>query len=147
MSVKKEMYKKFYESDIFNTNPNYEQLEITKKKVKPNYPTLENTKEDVFNIGKERRIRRNKDNKVKNDFQNNTMISRSVDRRKKNYEKIYGSDIFNKGRSSSVERRRGVKQIPNQTNKTTLLNQIGNNEEYIKDLKYYTSQHRAEKKE
>ena len=74
------------------------------------------------------------------------MISRSVDR-KKNYEKIYSSDIFNKGRSSSLERRRGVKQIPNATNKTTLLNQFGNNDEYVKDLKYYRSQHRAEKKE
>ena len=46
-----------------------------------------------------------------------------------------------------MERRRGVKQLPNKTNQTTLLNQIGDNEEYVKDLKYYTSQHRADKKE
>ena len=149
MSKRNEIYKKFYDSDIFNTNPNYTRVEVeaVKPKNRINHPTLENTKEEVFNIGKERRIKRNKGNREKEDFQNNTVGSRSVAKRKNNYDKIYGSDIFNQRLSTSTERRRGVKQIPNVTNKTTLLNQIGNNEEYVKDLKYYTSQHRTEKKE
>ena len=148
MSKRNEMYYKFYASDIFNTDQNFAHNTIANPRTKPiskkNHPTLESTKEEVFNIGKERRIRRNKEKK---DNENNAILSRSVERRKKNYEHIYGSDIFNNRRATSTERRRGVKQIPNVTNKTTLLNQIGNNEEYIKDLKYYTSQHRAEKKE
>ena len=138
------IYNKYYASDIFNTDPNYPKATTTKQKSRVNHPTLEHTKEDVFNVGKERRIVRNKEKK---ENENNQVLSRSVERRKKNYENIYGSDIFNNKRATSTERRRGVKQLPNATNKTTLLNQIGNNDEYIKDLKYYTSQHRAEKKE
>ena len=85
----------------------------TKPISKKNHPTLESTKEEVFNIGKERRIRRNKEKK---DNEHNATLSRSVERRKKNYEHIYGSDIFNNRRATSTERRRGVKQIPNVTN-------------------------------
>ena len=147
MSQRNEIYRKYYESDIFNANPGYSRgdVEVAKPKISINQ-TLENTKEQVFNIGKERRIRRNKERPQKEDLQNNTE-SRSAAKRKKNYDRIYGSDIFNQGRPSSMERRRGVKQLPNKTNQTTLLNQIGDNEEYVKDLKYYTSQHRADKKE
>ena len=138
-----------YQSDIFNTNQNYKKVEpqVTKQKNRIDHPTLENTKEEVFNIGKERRIRRNKPRRENEDYQRNTEVNRSAAKRKVNYDKIYGSDIFNQRVSSSAERRRGVKQIPNATNRTTLLNQIGNNEEYVNDLKYYTSQHRGEKKE
>ena len=148
MSNRNEFYKKYYESDIFNTNQNYKKVEpqVTKQKNRIDHPTLENTKEEVFNIGKERRIRRNKPNKQNEDYRNN-ILNRSAAKRKNNYDKIYGSDIFNQRVSSSTERRRGVKQLPNVTNQTTLLNQIGDNDEYADDLKYYTSQHRAEKKE
>ena len=147
MATKNEIYNKLYASDIFNTNPNYAaQVSVTVAKpiLRKNHPTLENTKEQVFNVGKERRIKRNKEKK---DNGNKEVLSHSVAKRKKHYDNIYESDIFNQKRSSSVERRKGVKLIPNATNKTTLLNEIGNNEEYINDLKYYTSQHRAEKKE
>ena len=149
MSNRNDIYKKYYDSDIFNVNPHYSKIEpqVTKPKQKNrnDHPTLENTKEEVFNIGKVKRIRRNK--AQSQDFQNNSVLNRSAAKRKKDYNKIYGSDIFNQRVSSSAERRRGVKQIPNATNRTTLLNQIGNNEEYVNDLKYYTSQHRGEKKE
>ena len=149
MSNRNDIYKKYYDSDIFNTNQNYKKVEpqVIKQKNRVDHPTLENTKEEVFNIGKERRIRRNKPRKENEDFQQNTEVNRSAAKRKNNYNKIYGSDIFNQRLSSSTERRRGVKQLPNVTNQTTLLNQIGDNEEYADDLKYYTSQHRGEKKE
>ena len=111
------IYNKYYASDIFNTDPNYPKATTTKQKSRVNHPTLEHTKEDVFNVGKERRIVRNKEKK---ENENNQVLSRSVERRKKNYENIYGSDIFNNKRATSTERRR-----PNATNKTTLLNQIG----------------------
>jgi hypothetical protein len=143
--VKDEMYQKFYASDIFNTEPNYARDPVRKPKIRSNHPTLECTKEDVFNVGKEKRIRRGRENEENDN--NNSMISRSAEKRRKNYDNIYGSDIFNHRKPRSVEKRKGVKQIPNITNKTTLMNQIGNNEEYIKDLKYYTSQHRTAKKE
>ena len=144
-NVKNEMYQKFYASDIFNTEPNYSRNVVRKPKIRANHPTLECTKEDIFNVSTEKRIRRRVENEDNNN--NNSMVSKSVDKRRKNYDNIYGSDIFNSRKPRSVERRKGVKQIANITNQTTLLNQIGNNEEYIKDLKYYTSQHRAAKKE
>ena len=142
MSKRNEIYYKLYASDIFNLNPNSTKSKVTKPR--KNYPTFESTKEDVFNIGKEGRIRRNKEKK---DNLNNSVLSLSAAKRKQNYVHIYGSDIFNQKRALSAERRRGVKRLPNITNKTTLLNEIGDKEQYIKDLKYYTSQHRREKKE
>ena len=142
MSKRNEIYYKLYASDIFNLNPNSTKAKVTKQR--KNHPTFESTKEDVFNIGKEGRIRRNKEKK---DNLNNSVLSLSAAKRKENYVHIYGSDIFNQKRALSAERRRGVKRIPNITNKTTLLNEIGDKEQYIKDLKYYTSQHRTEKKE
>ena len=145
MSTKNEIYNKLYASDIFNMNPKYSEVNCVKPKSRINHPSFENTKEDVFNVGREKRIRRDK---VKtNNANNNSVFSLSVGKRKKNYENIYGSDIFNQKRPLSVERRKGVKRIPNITNKSTLLNDIGDKEQYIKDLKYYTSQHRTEKKE
>ena len=75
--------KKYYASDIFNTDPNYPKATTTKQKSRVNHPTLEHTKEDVFNVGKERRIVRNKEKK---ENENNQVLSRSVERRKKNYE-------------------------------------------------------------
>ena len=151
MSNRNDIYKKYYDSDIFNINPKYSKVEPqvvrTKPKTRVDHPTLENTKEEVFNIGKERRIRRNRPNRETENFRNNSVINRSAVKRKKDYDRIYGSDIFNQRRAASTERRRGVKQLPNVTNKTTLLNEIGDNEEYVNDLKYYTRQHRGEKKQ
>ena len=152
MSNRNEFYRKYYESDIFNANQNNEKAEpqVIKQKNRIDHPSLANTKEEVFNIGKEKRIKRNKlkREKEKEDFQNNTELNnKTALKRKNDYDKIYGSDIFNQRQSASTGRRRGVKQLPNITNRTTLATQIGDNEEYVDDLKYYTSQHRAEKKE
>jgi hypothetical protein len=144
MSNRNDIYSKYYDSDIFNTNPTDNPIQVTKPKPKKNQETYESTKENVFNIGKERRIRRNIN---RNELDENPVLSRSAAKRTKNYEKIYGSDIFNKGRPTSTERRRGVRQVPNTTQQSNYLKEMGDNDEYVKDLKYYTKQHRAEKKE
>ena len=141
-----EIYNKIYSSDIFNTNPTFERTEAPKGIARNNQTTLESTKEEVFNVGKEKRIRRNKPLK---DIENNNALNRSAAKRKNNndiYDKIYGSDIFNQRNASSMERRRGKNQPLNVRNKTSFIPE-GNNEEYKRDLKYYTKQHRVEKKE
>ena len=91
MSTRNDIYKKYYDSDIFNANPNYTYNVVKKTRLRINHPTYDETKEDVFNIGKEKRIRRNlgKNNSVKM-----PVVSRSAAKRKNNYMKIYGSDIF-----------------------------------------------------
>ena len=144
MSNRNEFYKRYYQSDIFNTNPSDNRTEVTGPKRPTVDETYDKTKQDVFNIGKERRIRRNEN---KNDLEKKPVLSRSAAKRKKNYDRIYGSDIFNKRKPTSVERRRGVKQVPNTTQKSNYLKEMGDQDEYVRDLKYYTSQHRAEKKE
>lgn len=144
MSTKNDVYKKYYDSDIFNVNPHYDKVIMPKPKVRFNHPTYERTKEDVFNVGVEKRIRRNVDKK---EPEKKMVLSRSAIRRKQNYDNIYGSDIFNRRRAISGERRRGVKQIPNITNKSSCFDEMRNVDEYTKDLKFYTNQHRAEKKE
>ncbi len=144
MSNRNEIYKRYYQSDIFNTNPSDNIKEVTGPKRTTFDETYDKTKEDVFNVGKERRIKRNAN---KDELEETPVLSRSTAKRKKNYEKIYGSDIFNKGRPTSAERRRGVKQVPNTTQQSNYLKEMGDQDEYVKDLKYYTSQHRAEKKE
>ena len=143
MSSRIEIYNKIYSSDIFNTNPTFSKAEEPKRIVRKQKGTLESTKEEVFNVGKERRIRRNKPLK---DIENNKALSRSTAKRKNDYEKIYGSDIFNQRNASSMERRTGKNQPSNVRNKKTFIPE-GSNEEYKRDLKYYTRQHRAEKKE
>ena len=144
MSTRNDLYEKYYGSDIFNLNPHYEKVLIVKPKVRFNHPTYDRTREDVFNISQEKRIRRSVD---KRNPEKKLVMSRSAIRRRDNYDHIYGSDIFNRRRPTSGERRTGVKQIPNKTNISTCFDEMRNVEEYTKDLKYYTRQHRAEKKE
>ena len=145
MYTRKDVFDKYYKSDIFNTNDNNIKSGKRKAVIRPNFPTLESTKEDLFNVGRERRIQRSR-NKYPNKPENNTGLNLSMDKRKKNYDKIYGSDIFNL-KSNSVERRKGIKLIPNTTNKSKCFDEMTNNEEYINELKYYTRTHRSEKKE
>ena len=145
MYTRQDVFDKYYKSDIFNTSDTNIKSGKRKAVIRPNFPTLESTKEDVFNVGRERRIQRSR-NKYPNEPENNTGLNLSVDKRKKNYDKIYGSDIFNR-KSSSVERRKGIKLIPNTTNKSKCFDEMINNEEYINELKYYTRTHRSEKKE
>ena len=144
MASRQDVFNKYYASDIFNQNPQYVNAPKQNPKPRLNRSCLESTKEDVFNIGKERRIQRNFNNNEPKKVQ---PTCASVEKRKQNYDKIYGSDIFNSRKASSIERRRGRQQIPNATNRSTCFDGMKNNDEYSNDLKYYTKQHRAEKKE
>ena len=132
--AKKETYKKYYGSDIFN-------LEITEIP-KESFSTaksrkvrriIQNTKEDVFNIPEPKRIQRNI-------IKNNENISKSIEKKHKNYGE---SDIFFQNKSSSCEKRKGVKLIPKILNKSTFLYENRNLEEYEKDLKDYERLHRT----
>ena len=144
MYNRQDVFDKYYKSDIFNLNQSDNQIRNTKAVIRPNFPTLESTKEDVFNVGRERRINRHNRNEYPEEPQNRTGISVSIGKRKKNYDKIYGSDIFNQ-KAASEERRKGVKLIPNITNRSNCFDEMKNNDEYVNDLKYYTETHRTKK--
>ena len=142
MTSRKDIFSKYYASDIFNLNPEFG-IEKVKPKLRLNRSTLDITKEDVFNIGIEKRIQRNHDgNELKE-----PALSQAEIKRKKNIERIYGSDIFNRRKIVPIERRRCKQQIKNNTNKSTFFEEIRNNDEYFKDLDYYYKQHRGVKKE
>ena len=134
MASRKEYFGKYCASDIFNLIQK-SPIDETKPKLRLNRSTLENTKEDLFNIGKEKRINRNENKDI--------YFSSSAEKRKINYEKIYGSDIFNV-RAKSVERRNGRHHMPNLANKSTCFEEMKNNEEYIKEFKEYTKEKRGD---
>ena len=134
MASRKEYFGKYCSSDIFNLIQKSPLYEI-KPKIRLNCSTLENTKEDLFNIRKEKRINRNENKDI--------YFSSSAEKRKINYEKIYGSDIFNL-KAKSVERRNGRHHMPNIANKSTCFEEMKNNEEYIKEFKQYTKEKRGD---
>ena len=141
MTSRKDIFSKYFASDIFNQNPNYG-ITPSKPRLRLNRSSLENTKEEVFNIGKERRINRNNDQNKENE----PILCQSAERRKKNLAKIYGSDIFNIRKASSIERRRGKQKTKNTANRSTCFEEMKNNDEFKKDLNNYTKLHRGEKK-
>ena len=134
MASRKEYFGKYYSSDIFNLIQK-SPIDETKPKLRLNRSTLENTKEDLFNIRKEKRINRNENKDI--------YFNNSAEKRKINYEKIYGSDIFNL-RAKSVEKRNGRYHMPNIANKSTCFEGMKNNEEYIKEFKQYTKEKRGD---
>ena len=134
MASRKEYFGKYCSSDIFNLIQK-SPLDEIKPKIRLNRSTLENTKEDLFNIRKEKRINRNENKDI--------YFSNSAEKRKINYEKIYGSDIFNL-RAKSVEKRNGRHHMPNIANKSTCFEEMKNNEEYIKEFKQYTKEKRGD---
>ena len=134
MTSRKDFMQKYYFSDIFNLIDE-SSMGKTKPKLRLNHSSLEITKEDVFNIGKEKRISRNENKEI--------YSNHSVEKRKNNYEKIYGSDIFNL-RAKSVERRNGRHHMPQISNRSTCFDEMKNNEEYIKNFKEYIKEKRGE---
>ena len=134
MASRKEYFGKYYSSDIFNLIQK-SPIDETKPKLRLNRSTLENTKEDLFNIRKEKRINRNENKDI--------YFNNSAEKRKINYENIYGSDIFNL-RAKSVEKRNGRHHMPNIANKSTCFEEMKNNEEYIKEFKQYTKEKRGD---
>ena len=134
MASRKDLLGKYFSSDIFNLIQK-SSLAESKPRLKMNRSTLENTKEKVFNIGKEKRISRNSNKEL--------YVNNSAEKRKIFYDKIYGSDIFNL-RSKSVERRNGKHYMPNINNKSTFFEEMKNNEEYVNNIKEYTKQKRGD---
>ena len=136
MSLKKDFFEKYYSSDIFNLN--HDSI-IEKPEQRPNRhrnrSTLDDTKEEVFNIQRRKKINRNPEKEI--------YMNHSCERRRKNYEHIYGSDIFNL-KSKSVERRKERQHMPHITNRSTFFEEMKNNEEYVKEFKEYTKEKRGE---
>ena len=141
MLSRDQMYKKYYESNIFNNDPS-PNIYATKEDI--NRPALANKSQDVFNVAKETRIRRQK---IDNSNQPQRG-SQSAARRRQVYDKLYSSDIFNasQGRMGSAERRGGLDRDA-QKNRSSCMEGMENDEEYIKDLKDYEEEHRTAKKE
>ena len=73
-----------------------------KPKIRFNHPTYDRTKEDVFNISQEKRIRRSVD---KRNPEKKLVMSRSAIRRRDNYDHIYGSDIFCRTEANEAKKR------------------------------------------
>ena len=131
--IKNEVYMKYFDSDIFNLNSiNTRKEPIETVKFRKIHIIPENTKEDIFCIGKQKRIKRDL---IKND----EFKSKSVG---KKHKYCGESDIFFHKRAGSCERRKGVKLMPEILNKSTFLYENRNIEEYEKDLKDYERLHR-----
>jgi len=131
MTSRKEIYDKYYNSNIFNANPpSTESVPAVRMRISQS--TLASTKNDLFNTEK---------NQPKE-----TQIKKGVSRQGV-YSKIYGSDIFCRTQDKEVKKKDGVKKIRNKTNFSNCMEGMKNNEEYKKNLKNYAADHRAPKKE
>lgn len=134
--IKNEVYMKYFDSDIFNLNSiNTRKEPIETVKFRKIHIIPENTKEDIFCIGKQKRIKRDL---IKND----EFKSKSVG---KKHKYCGESDIFFHKRAGSYERRKGVKLMPEILNKSTFLYEKRNVDEFNKDLKEYQLLHRDTK--
>ncbi len=132
---RKETYTNIFYSDIFNRKP--PKSSVPKIRVRVSQPCLEKTENDVFNI-------------VKNGTQDLTNRSQTpthkILRRRNDYNKIYGSDIFCQTEIIPSRKREGVKKIRNANNYSN-FDYMQNNEEYSKNMKKYIQEKRAEKKD
>ena len=137
MNTRHAYHDKYYNSDIFNTLQNEPPVNVVEKVSKPqkirrNQPTLEKTKDDIFNT-------------TTPNSNIETSLSLKNIKRNRAYEKIYGSDIFNsKNQNSNINFH---KKNTNKTYLSSCMKSMENNEEYKQNLKDYTKNHRAEKKE
>ena len=131
MTSRKEIYDKYFNSNIFNANPPPTES-VPAVRMRISQSTLASTKNDLFNTEK---------NQPKE-----TQIKKGVSRQGV-YSKIYGSDIFCRTQDKEVKKKDGVKKIRNKTNFSNCMEGMKNNEEYKKNLKNYAADHRAPKKE
>lgn len=139
MLTREQVFKKYYDSDIFNMKPNHITVRLTSPKNRVTHPPFARTKEDVFNVAADTHINRHPEKKPLN------RTSHSV-KRFNVYKKIYGSDIFNRTASTSTERPK-IRKINNNNLCSTCMEGVKNNAEYLQDLKRYENEHRAPKKE
>ena len=131
MTTRKEFFNKYYNSDIFNSNPVPTEA-TTSVRVRVSQAPLANTKNDLFNTEK---------NQPKEPQTNKGIKRIGV------YSKIYGSDIFCRTQPNEVKKREGVRKIRNANNFSNCMEGMKNNEEYSKNLKNYAAEHRVEKKD
>ena len=133
---KSDAYSKYYSSNIFNLNSNNNEIEPGKyirQRKQIHLPI--NTKENLFNIGKQKRIKRDI-------LKNKNILSKSVEKKRRNPRE---SDIFFLKKSNSCERRKGVKFIPDILNKKTALYELRNIDDYNNYIKDYEFIHRNNK--
>ena len=131
MTSRKEIYDKYYNSNIFNSKPVLTESTPTVR-VRVSQTSLANTKNDLFNTEK---------------TQPKEAPTKKGVKRLGVYSKIYGSDIFCRTQPNEVKKREGVKKIRNANNFSNCMEGMKNNEEFSKNLKNYAAEHRAEKKE
>ena len=130
--AKNNAYKKYFGSDIFNQNSNFNEKESNNFSThKKQFHIPQNTKEDLFNIGKQKRIKRDL-------LKNKERLSKSVEKKKQNQRE---SDIFFLKKSSSCEKRKGVKFIPSILNKKSALYELRNVDDYTNYIKNYELMH------
>ena len=133
---KSDAYSKYYSSNIFNLNSNNNEIEPSKYNRQRKHIHLPiNTKENLFNIGKQKRIKRDI-------LKNKNILSKSVEKKRRNPRE---SDIFFLKKSNSCERRKGVKFIPDILNKKTALYELRNIDDYNNYIKDYEFIHRNNK--
>ena len=130
MTTRKEFFNKYYNSDIFNSNPVQTEAKPSVR-VRVSQTSLANTKNDLFNTEK---------------TQPTETTNKGV-KRSGVYSKIYGSDIFCRTQPNEVKKREGVRKIRNANNFSNCMEGMKNNEEYSKNLKNYAAEHRVEKKD
>ena len=131
MTSRRQIYDKYFNSDIFNPNPVITEGATTAR-VRISQTSLANTKNDLFNT---------EANPPKE-----SLTKRGV-RRRKVYSKLYGSDIFCRTEQNEVKKREGVKKIRNANNFSNCLEPMKNIEEFSRNIKKYTAEHRTAKKE
>ena len=100
MTSRKQIYDKYFNSNIFNQNPNIKDSAPTVR-VRVSQPSLANTKDDLFNTEK--------------NHPKESLTKKGV-KRLGVYSKIYGSDIFCRTEANEVKKREGVKKIRNANN-------------------------------
>ena len=131
MTSRKEIYDRYFNSNIFNSNPVQTDSNNTVS-VRISQASLANTKNDLFN--------------TENNQPKEKLTKKGV-KRHGVYSKIYGSDIFCRTQPNEVKKREGVRKIRNANNFSNCMEGMKNNEEFSKNIKKYAAEHRAEKKD
>jgi len=130
MTSRKEIYEKYFNSNIFSNSTALDSG--PQFRVRVSQASLADTKNDLFNTERK-------------------PIKASLTKKNVNrlgvYSKIYGSDIFCQTQQNEQKKREGVKKLRNANNFSSCMESMKNNEEYKLNLKNYSKEHRAEKKE
>ena len=126
---KRNVISKYHDSDIFNLkNETKLNKSSNPSRMHTYQPSLEKTKNDIFNTLEENKVKKIKPLQKKAYIQN-----------------YLNTDIFNTHLDDSVKKNKQNKRI--NINASSCFNGILNNEEYKKELKNYTTEHRSKKKD